>query len=138
MTWDDWDKAITALTIWREASGEGMVGMRAVLHVIMNRASRHNLDLAQVCEQPWQFSSLTAPGDPCLIKWPKKTDQSFTVADCLVDQPGDDPTGGAEYYRNVATATSTDFQKMVDSGQIKQTVVIGHHTFYAPVEAASA
>ena len=57
------DVSIAALCAWREASGEGEQGMRAVLHVIANRSRKWNKSILAVVTQPKQFSSMTIRGD---------------------------------------------------------------------------
>lgn len=134
MNWPDWDKALLALTLWREAQGEGREGMQAVGCVIRNRAVQ-GVPWTTVMSKKWQFSSLTAPGDAMLIRWPVN-DLAFTTAMDLVDgiynNSLPDNTGGATHYRNPATATSKPFQDAVDTGQLIKTVTIGHHDFYRP------
>jgi len=53
------DREILARTLWGEARGEGIDGMRAVAHVILNRVAdaRWPGTVAEVCLQPSQFSA---------------------------------------------------------------------------------
>ena len=73
---DDLD--IAARTIWGEARGEGPEGMRAVAHVIANRATKGGWwgdTLWSVCLKPWQFScwNLSDPNRQKLLDLDKKT-----------------------------------------------------------------
>lgn len=56
------DKVLMKLTMFREDSGGGLDGMRAVGHVIYNRALKRKQSIYKVCTQPWQFSSINCPG----------------------------------------------------------------------------
>ena len=55
---------VLARTIWGEARGEGLEGMRAVANVILNRVKIAELkngfwwgsNIIQVCQKPYQFS----------------------------------------------------------------------------------
>ena|SRR5581483_1566543 len=132
MTWNDWDKALLALTLWREARGEGKEGMQAVGCVIRNRANA-NGSWRKTMAAKWQFSSLTAPGDSMLISWPtneKTFEDAMEIAEGIYNNSLPDITLGSTHYRNPVTATSKSFQKAVDSGQLIKTVTIGHHEFY--------
>lgn len=134
MNFNDYSKALLALVIWREASGEGPEGMQAVGCVVRNRAAKAGGDYSAVITKKWQFSSMTAPGDGALIRWPAATDKAFEtardIADHIYDGTLPDITGGATSYRNPVTATSESFQKAVDSGELVMTRQIGHHVFY--------
>lgn len=122
MTWSDWSNAILALTLWREARGEGREGMYAVLCVIRNRGG----DLIAQVEKKWQFSSLTAPGDPMLVQWPLVGDPQFTVSMDLVTNVATLPdiTNGATHYFNPSVVLPTWAKSMT------KVASIGHHDFY--------
>jgi len=67
-------KVLLALCVWREARNVPSA-YGAVAWVILNRATARTqqpLDdaVVAVIAAPWQFSSMTEPGDPNLIKWP--------------------------------------------------------------------
>lgn len=109
MTADDWNKSLLALLIWREAEGEPIEGKIAVGWVVRNRAFHTNPpDWSGVMTKKLQFSSLTAPGDACLVKWP--TAISYAWIDAMTAAEGvytgalADPTGGATHYVNLAVA----------------------------------
>jgi len=54
------DERIVALTLLGEARGEGKMGMYAVACVIQLRSEQRKLTVAQVCHQPYQFSTWNA------------------------------------------------------------------------------
>ena len=130
---------IPTITMWREASGEGIEGMLAVGLVIRNRALYRKLSFAEVCLQPYQFSSMTEEWanpalrnliNPALLRWPKESDTSFKLAvaawyhSAKLVGSDDDPTDGADYYYAdtiFPPAWAKDYQF---------TAQIGHHRFY--------
>jgi N-acetylmuramoyl-L-alanine amidase len=122
---DPIDYTITALTIWREARSEPELGQRAVLHVILNRVAdqRWPNTAYGVCLQPLQFSCHNA-NDPNATKWPKSSDLlGWSQIRAIVDNPGDDPTHGANHYHvNGLNPSWADPKKI--------TARIGSHTFY--------
>lgn len=101
------DLFMLALCLWREARGESLESKRCVAWSIMNRV-RHpswwgGPSVVSVVAKPWQYSGMTAAGDPNLIKWPHMTDTSWLA--CLqisaevYDSPQiADPTQGATHY----------------------------------------
>jgi N-acetylmuramoyl-L-alanine amidase len=63
---------LLALCEWREADDQGVDGMRAVGHVVRNRADMPcwwGVDIQSVILKPWQFSSFDH-GDPDERRWP--------------------------------------------------------------------
>ncbi len=128
MYWNEFDKWCGALCAWREARGEGRDGIRGVLHVIKNRALKHNKSWAQIVYQRLQFSSMTYGQDPQLSLVPAQPDAIF--ADCYdiadsIFQGGDfDITNGADHY----FADSIPMPEWAKS--MTATAKIGHHSFY--------
>lgn len=85
MTYSDYEKALLALVIWREARGESVRAKQAVADSIMNRVVNPKWwgrSLGEVISKKWQYSSMAAPGDPNLIAYPSFGDQSFK--ECLL------------------------------------------------------
>lgn len=96
------DIAIGALTAWRENRGGGTPGMQSVLNVLCNRATHRGTSVYAEAVRKWQFSSMTAPGDPNLILFPADADPQWSMALILAGQMADhglqDITGGATSY----------------------------------------
>lgn len=120
VTQDDYNKSLLALTLWREARGEGQEGMQAVGNVIRNRTVNGNW--AQVMEAKWQFSSLTAPGDLELVAWPQPADASWqsamAIAEGVYSGTLPDVTGGATHYFATTIPTPSWANKMTFTVQI--------------------
>ena len=137
MTWADFEQALLPLALWREGRGEGVTGMRAIGHVILNRMVVWEKSLARVITDLNQFSAMTVLGDAQTVKYPLITDKAFAaalnIAGELLRGVSQDPTGGAVFYRNPKTANSAWFQKEVaESGRYVLSAVIGNHEFWAP------
>jgi hypothetical protein len=95
------------LCVWREARGASREAKRGVVHVLLNRAKdpkgpyvRCKDVLSNVLCRA-QFSSFSAT-DPNAARLPNPeqiVDWKAWLDTCAVaDEPGDDPTGGANYY----------------------------------------
>ena len=124
------DDFILALCIWREARGEGSDGMQAVGCVIRNRVTQHKTSYYQEVTKPWQFSSITAKGDPELSVYPMIGDTQWALIQAMVPAIIDgtlaDNTGGAQFYY----ATTIPLPSWAAS--MTQTCQIGKQVFYKP------
>jgi spore germination cell wall hydrolase CwlJ-like protein len=131
---------LLASTIFAEARSEGARGMRAVAHVINNRAqagNRFGNGMAGVILKPWQFSAWNK-GDPNrkIALNPQKYARSGndraawadaqTIAREVVEGRSVDPTNGALFYHTRAVKP-----RWSSSGVGKR--VIGRHIFYRDV-----
>jgi N-acetylmuramoyl-L-alanine amidase len=133
---DGFEVGCAARTIWGEARGEGAAGMRAVAHVLLNRAQdgRWGLSLGAVCLAPYQFSCWNLK-DPNRAKMLgmfsgdiELTAPTAAFGDANAErQQGIDPTGGATHYY-ADTSHAPDWA----NGAI-QTAHIGHHIFFKHV-----
>ena len=96
------DDFMLALCIWREARGEGPAGMQAVACVIRNRVRARGSSYYAEVTRAWQFSSITAKGDPELGVYPVPNDPQWASIQALVpgiiDGSLADNTGGAQFY----------------------------------------
>lgn len=77
-----------ALVIWREARGEPRLGKLAVAYSILNRVARPTWwghDIPTVIWKKWQYSSMTADGDPqlALLPTPYKPEGWDAYEECL-------------------------------------------------------
>lgn len=96
------DKIIMALTIWREARGEGYEGMQAVANVIKNNALAVGHSVYAECTMLDRYSSMTVPSDPQTTHFPKETDSAWrsaqSIAFGVLAGVIKDNTNGARYY----------------------------------------
>lgn len=128
MNWNEWQKWCGALCAWREAGGEGRDGIRAVLHVISNRAKQQNKTWAEIIYARLQFSSMTYPQDPQLTRVPHPPDPAFVncyeIADLIFEGNDFDLTCGATHYFNPSIVLPSWAASMT------KVASIGHHDFY--------
>jgi hypothetical protein len=128
MNIDDFNKSIAILCAWREARSEGEDGMRAVLHVIDNRAKDRGKTWAQIVYQRLQFTSMTYGPDPEMTLVPIEPDNEFdylcSIVDEIYDGQDEDNTLGATNYFADYIPVPSWARSMI------QTVQIGKHIFY--------
>lgn len=77
-------------TVYYEARGEGEDGMRAIAHVIYNRAEKEGVSPCIIVRRPHQFA--TGPSKP--------KDKQWQLAKKISIKPGKDLTRGATYFHN--------------------------------------
>jgi len=136
--YDDNDVHSLALVGWKEARGEGITGIRAVMHVVLNRVGAVGFahTLHDVIYGKNQFTSMSVPSDPEFNLSPQPSDVLFagciSLAKAILSGTDADCTNGAHYYANLKTATSGWFYNHIVNDHIghPQTAVIGHHTFF--------
>lgn len=116
--------------------------MRAVMHVVKNRAGFPGFasTLHGVIYGKNQFTLMSVPSDPEFNLEPATADPQYTycqsVAAAVLNGTDADPTGGAHYYENAATATSGWFSRVIAGPDGKGTpehpftTQIGHQRFY--------
>jgi N-acetylmuramoyl-L-alanine amidase len=140
MNLDQNDLHSAALCAWKEARGDGLTGMHAVLHCLKNRVGSIGFSpmLHDIIYGRNQFSSMSIPSDPEFNLQPTDVSPANLWTEAqrlayLVFMTDDaDPTGGAHYYENPKTATSGWFQRAIvaDTVNHPMTVKIANHTFY--------
>jgi spore germination cell wall hydrolase CwlJ-like protein len=140
MTYDDNDLASMALCVWREARGEGELGMKAVADVIANRAKAWYSHLPEPVHAAVyarnQFTSMSVPSDPEFNLEPKPGDAQFafcqSICKPILDGQMSDVTNNALYYCNPKEATSGWFfdHIVADSLNHPQVATIGRQFFY--------
>lgn len=124
------DQLALSLCIWREARGEGQQGMLAVACVVRNRVHKHNSGYALEVYRKWQFSSITASGDPQLHLFPTISDPTWAqaqkiAADVISGQAEDITNGSTLYYDD-----SIPFPKNWNRSKCKFACTIGRLHFY--------
>lgn len=131
------DQRLLAATMWAEARGEGITGMKAVGHVIINRLDSHRFgnSLQQVVFHPNQFSSWNSNdvNDQLLqsidANPPTGRDLEMwmiaqTLARDILEGHSTDPTEGALFYHD----TSVNPRWAKPNLMLTQ---IGTHIFYS-------
>lgn len=123
------DKFILALTAWRENRGGGYPGMQSVVNVIVNRAQHRGTTPYQECVRPWQFSSMTAKGDPQLGMWPNPIDTTWQTAQSIAESASagslEDITQGATSYYALSMTTPPTW-----AASMTETVTIEGQKFF--------
>ena len=103
------DQFMLALTAWRENRGGGYAGMQSVANVIVNRARHRGTSPYLECVRPWQFSSITAKGDPQLGMFPSESDPTWVTAQSIAQAAANDSlediTEGATSYYALSMTT---------------------------------
>lgn len=137
MSFDVNDKESMALCAWREARGQGPMGMRAVMWVIKNRVGAPGFasTMHDVIYGKNQFTSMSVPSDsqfhlePSGASW----DEAQTLAAQVIEGLLLDPTFGARYYANLRSMDQEGwFQRnIVAHPEVhRHTTAIGQHDFY--------
>lgn len=118
---NSYDSTVAAVVLWREARGVTSIqrtgAYRGIMHVILNRIAdpRWPDTIRDVVFQPYQFSSFNFTWDkvgkkmtcdPNAVKWPQERNAgewpAFLEACAVVNDPGSDPTGGANHYHDTS------------------------------------
>lgn len=126
------DIFFAALCCWREARGEDFKTKCAIIGVMQNRADMKWAGRSTVQDivcQPWQFSGMTAKGDPNLVKFPKAGDQAWKdcldAAESILGDGGIDLSRGAVFYHDVSIPGPPTAW-----GPVEKTVQLGRIVFY--------
>lgn len=135
------DRWLTAICLYREASNQSYSAILGKAFVIRNRALRKTWEgstPAQVVTCKMQFSSMTAPGDANLIRWPTDPEEKAWLnctlaaqAVCIDPPIGRDVSGGAEFYFDYP-----ENEPPKEWGSVKLTAVIDGTKFWARDETA--
>lgn len=132
------DTELLALTLWKEARGEGPTGCQAVGSVIKNRVGFPGFahTLRQVILGPNQFTSMSVESDPEFNLSPSANDSMYPVCQSIATDTlsgvSGDITHGAHYYANLVETTSGwFFRNIVQRPDLHPpTATIGKHTFF--------
>ncbi len=139
---------LTALCLWREARGEGLIGMQAVANVVANRAAKRKTACDDEVMRAWQFSSMTAEGDPQLLVFPHGSDEMWRNAQQLAAAAKahsliDLTHGSTLYYapKGIVTAKNVMISGGVEirfpmnwnAAAVEYATTIGNHVFFREV-----
>jgi N-acetylmuramoyl-L-alanine amidase len=124
------DVFMLALCLYREARGDGLAGMTAVGCVVRNRVNKHKSSYYAEVVKPWQFSSITAKGDPELTLFPASSDPSWaqaqSIAAGIINGTIADRTEGATIYY----ANTIPFPASWNRAVLTPTVTVGNQLFF--------
>lgn len=105
------DVVFLALCTWREARGSTPMCRLAVACSIMERAHHPSWwgnDVQSVVGKKWQYSSMTAKGDPQLTVYPTRNDPQYSecmiIAKDVIRGAAAHPAPGADSYYDVSIA----------------------------------
>jgi len=103
------DLTFLALTTWREASSESYQAKLALSYSIIERVKKPTWwghDVQSVVFKKWQYSSMTAPGDSNLVRWPQVTDPSWhdslVAASSALSGSEPNPAPNADSYYDIS------------------------------------
>lgn len=94
------DSYIAAATLFEEARNQGIDGMKAVYHVILNRARHTGSSVSDICLSRKQFTCWNNKS-PYEIDYNKTTGRdakAWAAAKSIVNDPGSDITSGSTHY----------------------------------------
>lgn len=119
-----------ALCAWKEARGDGIQGMQAVISVLLNRSKASGESIYAEVYRPLQFTSMSYQHDPQLLKQPSPGDWLWKAARTLSVSAStglleDNTDGATSYY-----AMSMDAHPPSWARNMVQAVVIGHQRFF--------
>lgn len=116
---------LLALCVWREASNQSREAQAGVVWCVLERVKSPGWwgsSILGVITKRWQFSSMTAAGDPNLTRWPTDSDPSWaqclTVVNECMSGSLNHPAPGADSYYSIDIpaprwATDENFIKQV-------------------------
>ncbi len=129
------DAVFAALCLWKEARGEPLAAKVAQVWVQRNRVEAHWIHdecYQDVASHPYQFSGMTAPGDPNLAKLPESSDLAWRACLAVVEMvmvatPEQDSTQGAVFYHDISIPGAP-----AAWGPVVRTNQLGRLVFYKP------
>ena len=140
MPYDINDIHSAELCAWKEARGEGIEGMKAVLCVLKNRVGFTGFahTLHDVIYGKNQFTSMSVPSDPEFNLQPPAVDDAFSaaldIATALLEADiSEDITNGAHYYANLHVIPKDGWfyrNIVLNTVEHRLTAQIGKHTFF--------
>jgi hypothetical protein len=127
----EYARVLLKIEVWREMRGIPEA-WTPVVWVNKNRVISPRWwgsTMAEVITHKWQFSSMTAPGDPNLVKWPQESDAAWPSLNAVVNDAvanlGPDPTKGAVFYFSLPLT-----QPPAEWGPVEKTLEIQGVQFY--------
>lgn len=96
-------------TAWREGDNQILLARIGIMYSILDRVARPcwwGRSVLEVVGKRLQYSSLTTPRDPNLIRWPQPTDaiwwETYRTAYDVMDGLVQNPVPGADSYHDTS------------------------------------
>ena len=138
MTVSDYARILLSIAVWRESrsvpaawTGVAWVALNRALEFARRFQVDMNAALVHVLSQPYQFSSMGAPGDHQLTLWPTPGVLWDSLCDAVsrcLDGTTADPTNGAIFYFSLPLTSPP-----AEWGQVEKTFIAGDIQFWRPV-----
>ena len=129
------DRAIAALTVYCEASGEPHEGKVAVAATLFNRlkSGRFGKTIASVCLERMQYSEWNADraDNANLLRGAETSEANPVMVDCL--NAYDEAAAGADPSLQATHYFAISIPAPAWAAQGTETVQIGHHRFFKEV-----
>lgn len=127
-----------AFVLWREARSEPRDGKIALVWSIMNRVSHPKWwgqDIVSVVLKPWQYSSMTDPHDPQLVKYPGNDDAWATCLDVAMGvydgrYPNPVPTADSYYAISMEAEGQPGAPRWATDPRVRFVAQIANHKFF--------
>lgn len=144
MTFSPVDRVLLTMVAWQEARGEPALGMRAVAHVVLNRAKAWKKSVGEIILAKYQFSGMNTRAGivQALLaerQYPRSWAKVAEQVELVVNGFAPNPIGEAKFYLNVRltkrlrngilprwAADPKDPRKI---NRKKVVRIIGHHHF---------
>ena len=111
------------INLYHEARGEPFEGMKAVCHVVLNRAERRKIPVKEVILQPWQFSWANREARPGVHDY-KAFEKCMKAAYEAVQERLEGKTlAGADHYHTMQVNPAWNRKMPI-------VAKIGNHIFY--------
>ena len=113
-----------AINAYHEARSEPDEGIKAVCHVVLNRAEARKLSVAEVVLQPWQFSWANKGARPPITDYASLQRCLRLAAETVAERlQGKTLWGADHYYAEYITQPGW-------AGRMKRICQIGRHIFF--------
>lgn len=114
------------INLYHEARGEPLEGMKAVCHVVLNRAEKRNQSVQQVVLAPWQFSWANGNKRPALHDYDALQKCMEAASEAIQERLQGKTLAGADHYHTLQVNPAWN-------KGMKVVAKIGNHIFYKEV-----
>lgn len=119
-----------AMNAYHEARGEAFDGIKAVCHVVLNRARLRKKTVKEIVLQPWQFSWANNGARPAVKDYDAFANcLSAAIAVCDEQEAGKN-LFGSDHYHTVKRPPGVEAWPPSWASKMTKTTTIGSHVFY--------